>query len=120
MSGTRDRTRVDCAHATTGEMLLAIINALNIQFRREGDVRQLTSSERGATIWVEGETYIVYDENDTEEERYFTIAHEIGHVLLDCNLSGNDKRRFEGRPICEYEADVFARGLLRLIERITE
>lgn len=100
----------------TGKLLMAITNILNVQPRKDSEVRILRGDERGAAIWYDDDIYLVFDDSDPMEERYFTVAHELGHILLEHNLRIGDRRYFERQHICEYEADVFARGLLKLIE----
>lgn len=61
---------------------------------------------------------IIYfnDKKGTFERRRFTIAHELGHCLLEHDLSKikyrNSEMDFDSDPIEEMEANVFARDIL--------
>jgi len=52
---------------------------------------------------------IVYDESMSEEEKYFTFAHEIAHHALE-HMTGRTNKR----DAAEIEADVFASILMAL------
>lgn len=71
----------------------------------------LRKDQRGLTVYFKEQWYVIYDETMSVEEKSFTLAHELGHIFLDHKrkellLNGNAQ---------EYEADIFAEGLLNLL-----
>lgn len=62
-----------------------------------------------------GEWVIVYDDSDSIGRKRFTIAHELGHILLGHPLRDGTQhtRTFNlDRPEIESEADMFAARVL--------
>lgn len=56
---------------------------------------------------------LLFDPNNPENRKRFTIAHEIGHLMLDHTQHGWCKRQEEGKKDPkEVEADEFAGELL--------
>ena len=63
----------------------------------------------------DGEWLIVYEDDDAIGRKRFTIAHELGHILLGHPLreGGQHTRIFiKERPQIESEADMFAARIL--------
>lgn len=60
---------------------------------------QLLDTERGKTMYLNGQYQIIVRDTDPLDVRRYTIAHEIGHIYL-------------GKGISEYEAERFAIGIL--------
>src|SRR5581483_8908288 len=56
---------------------------------------------RGCLIAYGGQGLIFIDENDPEDERRFTVAHEIGHFIADYLLVREDAIAKFGDPITE-------------------
>ncbi len=59
----------------------------------------LLESERGKTIYIDGQCFIIIRDTEPMPMQRYTIAHEIGHILL-------------GQDSTEYEAERFAIGIL--------
>lgn len=76
----------------------------------------LKPSQSGISYQTEsGEWLIVYDDSDSTGRKRFTIAHELGHILLGHQLrEGEHHTRVfsKDRPEIETEADVFAARIL--------
>lgn len=76
----------------------------------------LEPSQSGISYQTEsGEWVIVYDDSDSIGRKRFTIAHELGHILLGHQLrEGEHHTRVfnKERPEVEREADMFAARLL--------
>ena len=74
----------------------------------------LNPSENGASILYEKECFIVIDDENTVQRCRFTIAHELGHILLGHpTRNGYHARTIDKvRPQIESEADMFASRLL--------
>ena len=76
----------------------------------------LKPSQSGICFMSEsGEWVIVYDDSDSIGRKRFTIAHELGHILLGHPLRDGTQhtRTFNlDRPEIESEADMFAARVL--------
>lgn len=76
----------------------------------------LKPSQSGISYQSEsGEWLIVYDDSDSTGRKRFTIAHELGHILLGHPLREGEQhtRVFnKDRPEVEREADMFAARIL--------
>lgn len=76
----------------------------------------LNPSQSGISYQSEsGEWLIVYDDSDSTGRKRFTIAHELGHILLGHPLREGEQhtRVFnKDRPEVEKEADMFAARIL--------
>lgn len=78
------------------------------------DTKPLSVSEDGFSIVRDGSIYIFYNYMQIRERINFTIAHEIGHIVLGRHLT-NDVLSHNGiidNDAMEKEANVFARNLL--------
>lgn len=89
-----------------------IANRLKIKSIQNCDLNTplLSSNQNGLVILSKGKFYIIYNEKDSLQERRFTAAHEIGHILLG-HLFSNPTSQQE-KEIREQEADIFATFLL--------
>lgn len=65
--------------------------------------RDYASSEHGFTMKKGNKHYICFNEHKDEKTVRFTIAHEIGHIILG---------HTEDDTVARREADCFARNLL--------
>ncbi len=76
----------------------------------------LTPCQSGISIMTEDGTWIIcYDDNDSMERIRFTIAHELGHILLGHPLREgfvHTRTIAKERPQVESEADMFAARIL--------
>lgn len=76
-------------------------------------INLLKQDERGATIYVKKQWYIILDESEQVETQRFTAAHELAHILLGHILTAKAKyRTFTKRTEEEQAADMFAARLL--------
>lgn len=60
---------------------------------------RLMTNEKAKNMFINGQWYIIVDDSDYITVQRYSIAHEIGHILM-----GND--------ISEYEAERFAINIL--------
>lgn len=93
-----------------------IANHYNIYVLRYSQVDKnwLKDNESGTTIFTENKIYIIYRDSESLQRCRFTVAHELGHILLGHELI-NDRyyRKFDkSKPETETEADMFASRLL--------
>lgn len=89
-----------------------IANRLKIKSIQNCDLNTplLSPNQNGLAVLSKGKFYIIYNEKDNLQERRFTAAHEIGHILLG-HLFSNPISQQE-KEIREQEADIFATFLL--------
>lgn len=94
--------------------LLRIANEANIKIIKNSEVGELSGSESGICLLDADTWYLIYDDEATIGRRYFTIAHEFGHIFLGHELvKGYHGRSFStDKPQSEREADMFAVRLL--------
>lgn len=74
---------------------IAIIKNSNIN---ENSNAKLTFTERGKSIFSDKQRYIIVKDTEPYPAQRFTIAHEIGHIIIP--------------TFDEYEADRFSIGIL--------
>ena len=94
--------------------LKTITDHLGILVVSNSSAAVLAPSDRGRTIKIGTQWYIVVDEYDRPDTRRFTIAHELGHIILGHAMEKGFARsyHFIYKPETETEADVFAARLL--------
>ena len=94
-------------------ILSDITDRLEIKILNDSDVKELNMGERGATLKFNDNWYIVVNDTESVQVCRFTIAHELGHILLGHMLTDKVKyRTFEKRDEEEQTADMFAARLL--------
>lgn len=90
-----------------------ITDQLGIRIIDNISVNLLKNDERGATIYVNKQWYIILDDKEAIETQRFTAAHELAHILLGHTLTAKTKyRTFAQRTEEEQAADMFAARLL--------
>lgn len=90
-----------------------IAKQLGIKVIKNSDIHELQNGERGVTLFKNGHWYIVFDDTEPVSVCRFTVAHEIGHILLGHILvTGTKYRTFAKRDEEEQAADMFASRLL--------
>lgn len=95
---------------------MKIAQCFGIKVSRNSDTELLEPSEYGCSIVDEnGRWTIVYNDSDTPGRIRFTVAHELGHILLGHEIEagfGHYRRVVRNKPIAETQADEFAARLL--------
>lgn len=93
---------------------IATANDITIIKYSDVDHRRLSDGESGVTCFAGDDIYIIYRDTEPVERCRFTIAHELGHILLGHRLIGDRlSRKFDlTKPESEQEADIFASRLL--------
>lgn len=85
----------------------------DINLVKNSDVNILQNDASGVTIVNNNSFIIVYRDTDSSQRCRFTIAHELGHILLGHMLVGQIAyRTFAVQNDTESAANVFARDLL--------
>lgn len=94
--------------------ILGITKILDIKIVKDSEIRKLSPKESGKSYLVNDQWHIIYNDAEPKQRCKFTIAHELGHILLGHDLKNGDyTRSFElSKPEEETEADIFASRLL--------
>lgn len=94
--------------------VIKIAKSLGVKVVKNSIAKRLKSGESGATVIQNEQWYIVYDDTQIKQRCRFTIAHELGHILLGHTLtSSRYTRTFDtSKPEEETEADMFSARLL--------
>ena len=91
----------------------SIAKQLGIKVIKNSDIHELQNGERGVTLFKNEHWYIIFDDAESVPVCRFTVAHELGHILLGHMLVNDIKyRTFEKRDEEEQAADMFAARLL--------
>lgn len=104
------RILIDCHATALPVRALAICQALGIPVRRTS----LTDAPEGRSVALNGRPVILLAEGPSPERRRFTLAHELGHIILGhVGRVGllNREPSPEDDPL-EQAANVFASRLL--------
>lgn len=95
---------------------LQIAAHFGIKVTKNSNARYLRPSESGCTLVDRaGNWQIIYDDAEIKGRMRFTIAHELGHILLGHELAdgfGHYRTASDRRPPAETQADEFATRLL--------
>lgn len=75
---------------------------------------KLSPDESGKSIIENDKWHIIFNETESKCRCKFTVAHELGHIVLGHKLkNGHHARTFDlSKPETETEADIFASRLL--------
>ncbi len=96
--------------------VIQITKHFDIKVIKNSDCHLLRPSQYGISFVDKNDKWvIVYDDHDKIQRVRFTVAHELGHIVLGHPLydTGNHTRMFDiNRPQVEIEADSFAVRLL--------
>lgn len=95
-------------------MPLDICNQAGIKVYKNSDVQLLKGTQIGLSFYHNGIFRIIIDDKQIVTRRRFTLAHELGHIVLGHLLVDTlQGRTFDtSKPETERQADVFASRLL--------
>ena len=95
-------------------LLSRICKILHITILDNKHAHVLRSNEHGIAVKQNGRWYIVFDETDVYGKQRFTVAHELGHILMGHAMKNGYPTRRDNiiKPADETEADMFAARLL--------
>ena len=96
---------------------LKIVGACGVKVVKDSNAHYLKSGESGCTLVDSaGNWQIIYKDTENRGRTRFTIAHELGHILLGHELapdkSGHFRTASDRREPAETQADEFAARLL--------
>lgn len=80
----------------------------------DSQAHELRPTESGLAVRQDGKWYIIFDDTDVHGKQRYTVAHELGHILMGHALKNGYYTRKENivKPADETEADMFAARLL--------
>jgi len=91
--------------------LLKITRSAGIKVIKNSDTHVLNAGkEHGASFFIGGNWYLVYDDTQLRSMRRESVAHELGHIFLGHEIRGEGYIVRQQRD--EEAADVFAVDLL--------
>lgn len=104
---------LDCNVDSLPVDIYAIAKHYNVNIYANKDVNLLEPKEIGLSLKLNGELAIVYDDTMINTRIRFTIAHELGHILLGHPERCSRQDKFiKNRSELEEEADKFAARIL--------
>jgi Zn-dependent peptidase ImmA (M78 family) len=91
-------------------MLTPIVRKMEIKVIKDSVIHELRHNESGVSIFDGTSWYIVYNDSEGRKRNRFTIAHELGHILLGHEVRDGYYTRATNpvKPEMEIEADSFA------------
>ncbi len=96
--------------------VLKIAGACGVRVAKDSVVQCLEPEVSGCTLLDESGWQIIYRDSENRGRTRFTIAHELGHILLGHELapdkSGHFRTASDRREPAETQADEFAARLL--------
>lgn len=96
--------------------VLKIAGACGVRVAKDSAVQYLEPEVSGCTILDETGWQIIYRDSENRGRTRFTIAHELGHIMLGHELSPDKSGHFrtasDRREPAETQADEFAARLL--------
>lgn len=95
--------------------VLSVARRMGVRVIRNSTVGELLPNENGKAYFDGVHWIIIYNDQNTAEMSRFTIAHELGHILLGHELAHAryaQIEEFAHKPKAEQQADTFALRLL--------
>lgn len=94
--------------------LKTITDNYGIRVISNGTLELLSEGDRGRAIEVKNQWYIIVSDAEPVSARRFTIAHELGHILMKhADKKGYHRSKHTShKPTAESAADTFASRLL--------
>lgn len=107
---------LDCKIDTLPVSTVQIAKRLNVKILRNSCLGILKKHESGLSLYQDGLWFIVFDDSQSYTRCRFTLAHELGHILLNHPLHNGFHSRTtifaSEKSEIEREADIFASRLL--------
>ncbi len=108
------QTLIDFKVSSLPVSLLSICTEIGISIIENKDIHELRQGESGVSIKQENRWYIIIEDTEIPQRQRFTIAHELGHILIGHEMKNGYHTRSNNlsKPADETEADMFAARLL--------
>lgn len=109
------RCLIDYKIRTLPVDVVGIARATGIRILKNSAANELKSGESGLSFFDGKKWFIIYDDTQSVGRCRFTIAHELGHILLGHTIEGGyvaRASRIGAKPEVEKEADMFAARIL--------
>jgi len=92
---------LECGINSIPTSLSQICKRYDIKIIKNNSLQEnrLLTNEKAKNMFINGQWYIIVDDSDCITVQRYSIAHEIGHILM-------------GKDISEYEAERFAIDIL--------
>lgn len=110
---------IECKICELPVNLAKVVNHYGIYLIKYSDSNYVSKhsfpAEDGYSRLIDGKPAIYYNDSKKENRIRFTIAHEIGHILLGHLSEGETLHRnteLDSQDLKEQQANVFARDLL--------
>lgn len=107
-------TLIDFGVTSLPVIPLDICKQAGIKVYRDSNAKILTGSQIGLAFYSNGSFRVIIDDSQILTRRRFTLAHELGHIMLGHLLVDSSYGRvFDiSKPEIERQADVYASRLL--------
>lgn len=93
--------------------LLDICHSLDYSVCKDSKIHYLKANQRGVSFFKNNKWYIIFNDNLTLPAQRYTIAHELGHIVLGHQtVDGKYGRTFIMDSPEEYQAERFAIDIL--------
>lgn len=105
-------------HLGYGVNVISLCNKLDYPLVKYHNKHKLVSFSKDGFIYREGNNfYIFYNEDMYPNRINFTIAHELGHIVLNHDLVGGKYKNrkiltYGGNDLLEHQANTFAQNIL--------
>lgn len=109
------RCLIDAGVSSMPIKVLKIAAFYGVKITKDSAVQFLDPGVSGCTLLDEAGWQIVYNDKEPRGRARFTIAHELGHILLGHEISdsrGHFRTASDRREPAEKQADEFAARLL--------
>ncbi len=95
--------------------IASIAKTSGIRIIKNSSVWLLEDNENGRSLYINGVWHIVYNDSSPTAMTRYTIAHELGHILLGhetATVKYTNTKSFKTSSSAEDQADMFAKRLL--------
>lgn len=110
---------IDCNITALPVKLNAISRKYNVKIKDNENINILKDNQLGCVALINDELYIVLDRTVSIQRQRYTMAHELGHIVLEHTLRSSLLLRDTDREDIlvftdtqEYQAERFAMNLL--------
>ncbi len=106
---------IDCSINSLPINITKIAKYFGVAIHKNSLAEELGKDESGICLIQDGKWHIIYDDTMSKQRARYTIAHELGHIVLGHPLRKGYRyhaRTFEVKSDTEWQAERFAASLL--------